>query len=528
MNESVCALRKTGIVERDPPLPFPNANLEAWMTARRTYSLNLRTIWTGLAALMLFCALAWAFVSCSSAPSMSSAQMGAATVTLSDPPSCAAPRGNFKSVFVTIRSVQAHISASADDNSSGWQELAPQLNSHPVQLDLLNLPLNGACLLEQLGSTSSLPVGDYQQIRLLLVPNGPPSGPVPATNACAGLGQVFNCVVDSTNNFSELLLSSQANTGLKIPPGQIVGGPIHVAAGRSVDINVDFNACASIVSEGNGSFRLKPALTAGQISPNTTGISGQIVDSNTKLPIAGAQVALEQDDNTGTEHIFMQAASDANGNFRFCPLPTAAVFDVVADAVSGTGVAYNATVLLHVPMGTALGSLPLVAETGTPNGPAVIQGLVTAVNGTAGADTDISFAALQGISLSGGGTLQIAVPLLNTSLQSSTPSVAVQSSTPCQGATPTGAFCAPYALVVPASNPSVGTFVSGTAATFALPAAGPVPYSVLAQASQPMSGGAAFCSPSTETTNLDSSGNPLQATAGTTVTAKELDFSGCM
>lgn len=498
------------------------------MTARRTYSLNLRTGWAGLAGLIFFCALTWAFVSCSSGPSMSGPQMGAATLSISDPPSCAAPRGNFKSVFVTIRSVQAHISASADDNSSGWQELAPQLNSHPVQLDLLNLPQNGTCLLEQLGSTSSLPVGDYQQIRLLLVPNATPSGPVPATNACAGLGQVFNCVVDSNDNFSALQLSSQANTGLKIPPGQIVGGPIHVAAGQSVDINVDFNACASIVSEGNGSFRLKPTLTAGQISPNTTGISGQIVDSTTKLPVAGAQVALEQADNTGTEHIFMQAATDANGNFRFCPLPMGAVFDVVADAVSGAGVGYNATVLLHVPTGTALGSLPLVAETGTPNGPAVIQGQVTAVNGTTGADVDVSFAALQSISLSGGGTLQIAAPLLNTSLQSSTPSVAVQSSTPCQGGTPAGAFCAQYALVVPASNPSVGTFVSGTATSFAAPAAGAVLYSVQAQASKPMSGGAAFCSPSTQTTSVNSSSMPLQVTPGTKVTAKELDFSVCM
>jgi hypothetical protein len=492
------------------------------------YPQNFRAGLVGFMGLLLFCSVIWSLASCGGSHSSSSGTpTGSAILSISDPPSCAGPSGSFKSVFVTIRSVQAHTSVSANDNSPGWQELAPQLNSQPVQLDLLNLPNNGACLLEQLGSTTSLPVGDYQQIRLLLVPNGASTGPVLPTNACASLGQVFNCVVDNNNNFSELDLSSQANTGLKIPPGQIVGGPIHVAAGQSVDINVDFNACASIVPEGNGSFRLKPTLTAGQISPNTTGIGGQVVDSITKLPVVGAQVALEQADSTGTEHILMQAAADSHGNFRFCPLPTGAVFDVVADAVNSVGAAYNATVLLHVPTGTALGSLPIVAEIGATTGPEVIQGIVTTVNGTTGANADISLAALQTVSAPSGGTLQIATPFLSASQQSSAPSLAVQSSTPCQGVTPPGAFCGQYTLIVPASNPSVGTFASG-ASSFKPPAAGDVLYSVQARASQPMGGGVAFCSPSTQTTSLDSGGLPLKATPGTTVTAKEIDFSGCM
>ena len=485
--------------------------------------LNRRGILATVAIAGFVCALIWTLASCGGSSSSSTTQVGSAVLSISDPPSCAAPTGSFKSIFITIRSVQAHTSATANDNSPGWQELAPQLNSQPVQLDLLNLPNNGACLLQQLGTTTSLPVGDYQQIRLLLVPNAPSTGAVLPSNACASLGQVFNCVVDSNNKISELELSSQANTGLKIPPGQIVGGPIHVAAGQSVDINVDFNACASIVHQSDGTFRLKPALTAGQISPNTSGIGGQVVDSVTKAPIPGAQVALEQADNTGTEQIVMQAATDSNGNFRFCPLPTGAVFDVVADAVSGSGVGYNATVLLQVPAGTAIGTLPLVAETSSPNGPGTIQGLVTAVNGATGANADVSLEALQTITLSGGGARQIATPLL----PSSTPSVAVQSATPCQGSTPAGAFCAQYTLIVPASNPSVGTFATGTV-SYTAPPAGNVSYTVQAKASQPMSGGVAFCSNPTQTTSLNSVGQPLQVTAATTVTAKEIDFGGCM
>jgi len=478
-----------------------------------------------LGVLVALVGVALTLVTCGKTTTMTQVNNGMATVnvTISDPPSCSPPAGNFKSVFITIRSVQAHISATADDNSPGWVELVPELNTQPVQVDLLNLPANGACLLRTLGSNTSLPPGDYQQIRLLLVPDNPGSGAGPAPNACTSLGQVFNCVVDSKNNTSELQLSSQANTGLKIPPGQVVGGPIHVAAGQSVDINVDFNACASIIQEGNGAFRLKPTLTAGVVSTNTTGISGQVVDSVTAQPIAGATVALENADKSGTDRIFMEAVSDSAGHFSFCPLPMGAVFDVVVDAVSTTGTAYNATVVVNVPGGTDVGALPLVAETGTPSGPATIQGIVTALNGTVGANIDVSTSALQSVSPSGGGARPVTIPLL----QGSASNIAVQSATPCPAmGSPMGAFCAQYTLVAPASNPNVGSFSAGKI-TFSPPASGNVLYSVEADVTKPMSGGATICSMPSQTTNLDTNGMTLKVTAGATTSAKEIDFAGC-
>src|SRR5258707_9020585 len=195
-------------------------------------------------------------------------QTGSMTVTLTDPPSCKFPNGAFDHVYVSIRSVQAHTSATADDNSAGWQELAPQLTSVPMQIDLFSAASN-TCLLTQLGSNGALPAGTYQQIRLLLVPNDGSGGAKPSTNACGSNG--FNCVVLHDGTVSELQLSSQANTGIKIPPGQVLGGPITVSAGQDVDLNIDFNACASIVREGNGAYRLKPVLTAGGGRKDTAG-----------------------------------------------------------------------------------------------------------------------------------------------------------------------------------------------------------------------------------------------------------------
>lgn len=485
---------------------------------------QIRSRYLALCSIAGLIAVALILVTCSNTSTTGKITSGMATinVSLSDPPSCSPPAGSFKSVFITIRSVQAHISATADDNSPGWVELVPSLNTQPVQVDLLNLPNNGACLLTQLGSNTALPAGDYQQIRLLLVANNPSSSVALSTNGCSKLGQVFNCVVEGGNT-SELQLSSQANTGLKIPPGQVVGGPIHVGAGQTVDLNIDFNACASIIQEGNGMFRLKPTLTAGVVSTNTTGIKGQVVDSVTMQPVVGATVALEDQDKSGTDRIFMEGVTDSTGHFSFCPLPMGAVFDVVADAVSGSGTAYNATVVVNVPGGTDVGALPLVAETGTAKGPATIQGIVTALNGTAGADIDVTTSALQTIPLSGGASRPVTIPLL----PGSTPNVAIQSATPCPATgAPAGAFCAQYTLVVPASNPEVGSFSSGKI-TFTSPASGDVLFSVEADATKPMSGGAPICTSPLLTTALDTGGMPLKVAAGATTTAKELDFAGC-
>jgi len=75
------------------------------------------------AALLLIVAV---IMGCSgNVSTMRGPSMGTVQVSMSDPPSCMPPNGNFMHVFITVRSVQAHTSATADDNTAGWQELAP-------------------------------------------------------------------------------------------------------------------------------------------------------------------------------------------------------------------------------------------------------------------------------------------------------------------------------------------------------------------------------------------------------------------
>lgn len=489
------------------------------MAANLTYPIRSR-----LAYIALFCfvlVIALLMVNCGSSVQLSFNQkMGTASVSASDPPSCKVPSGNLLHVYVTVVSVQAHVNPSAPDSAPGWQEFAPQLAALPMQIDLLSTPQT-SCVLAQLGSNVSLPVGDYQQFRLVLLSNSPSGGtPVPSNNQCGSGG--FNCVVLSDNSIHIINLSSQANTGLKVPPGQIAGGAIRVAEGQHVDINIDFNTCASLVLQGNGQYRLKPALTAGQVSVNSTGLSGQVVDSVTLQPIVGGQVlvALEQPDSAGVDRIVRQAATDANGNFTFCPL-SVGTYDVVAVAKNGAGVTYNATIAVNVPGGTAMGKIPLIAETGVATGPGTIQGVVTSANAGVGASIDAVMSAFQTISLSGGGTRDVTIPLLGAS----TGTVAT-TATPVSVVCPANTFCEQYTLIVPASNPSFGTFASG-GTTFSVPAAGSVLFKVEALAFRPLSGGIATCSPTFVVVTTDSVNAPLAVTAGATTTAKQIDFTGC-
>ena len=490
----------------------------------RSFHIKLKSlspvVWISSLAILLV--LIAVLESCGgSGSTMQTAGTGSINVSITDPPSCKFPNGDFQHVYVTIRSVQAHISATADDNSPGWQELAPQLNTQPMQIDLFAAGPN-ACLLTMLGSNTALPTGTYQQIRLLLVPNDGGSGPNPTSNACGGQG--FNCAILQDGSVHELQLSSQANTGLKIPPGQIEGGPITVAAGQDVDLNIDFNACASIIQEGNGKFRLKPVLTAGQVSTNNTGISGHVVDATTMQPISGGTVlvALEQLEGSQTDVIFMQTAADSGGNFNFCPLPTAATFDVVVVAINGAGLAYNATVAVGVLGGSNMGAIPLTPETGATPGPATLQGFVTGTNASAAATIDVSVSALQTVTLPGGANLAVTIPAEGNSISN----ISVDSNTDCPATAPANTNCAEYTLIEPASNPSVGVFASGKI-SYSAPASGDVLYSVGANAFVPLGGGAAECSPPSITTSLDANGNPLKVSPGVTVTPQELDFRNC-
>jgi Domain of unknown function (DUF4382) len=448
-------------------------------------------------------------------PPGSTTQSGAVRVTLSDPPICKAPQSDLNHVFVTITLVRAHLSATAAPDDSGWVNLA-DLRSNPQQIDLLTTP-DTTCVLTVLGSTTGVPPGAYQQIRLHLLSNTPAQGEdTPSPNACAGTSG-FNCV-ELTNGSRQLLrLNSEAQTGIQIPPEQIAGGAITLTAGQPADINIDFDACRSLVLLSNGAFRLKPTLHAGKVTMTTQAISGQVIDANTRQPIANATIIVmaEQPDTDSIDRIdrivLQTLASTPQGTFSLCPLPPGN-YDIVIAALSTNGVvAHNPTITFGVPAGTAIGTIPLVLG-GNTSAPGVITGQVTTDGGATGAD--IALSALQTATPAGGAPLQVTIPVF----AESTVNVATEraSGAGCPG----GTACATYMLTVPASRPLVGTFAaSGT--TYAGPGGGNVLYNINAQAFGPGTGGTPICSPSSLVTP------PVTARAGDVVQATSLVFTQC-
>lgn len=464
-----------------------------------------RTKYLALAAAIV--AAAVLLLSCSGNGNSSSAATGMVRLHLSDPSTCSAPQGPFSHIYVTVTDVQVHQSVGASDNDPGWVDLTPNLKGSPQQVDLLGSATQ--CFLADLGATGIQP-GTYQQIRVLLADN---SASV-ASNKC---GSAANCVIltsDASNTPQPLLLSSESKTGIKIPSGQIAGGNFTVAAGHTIDVDIDFNACASIVTQGNGGYRLKPVLHAGEVAINSTAIDGTVMDGATQQPVVGgrAVVALEQKDSGGVDRVVMQTLAGSNGTFNFCPV-AAGMYDVVMVAMNGAGNIYAATVITGVQPGDGLGSVPLTSAAA----PASITGQITSSTGSAAAAADLSVSALQSI----GSSVLVTVPLAQQSMATATLATAAG------GSCPTNTDCVSYTLAVPPANPSIGAFQSTGTQQPAAPAAAPVNYTVDAQAFVPGGAGQMDCSPSELQTTMTSGNTALTVTAGGSVTATTLAFTGC-
>src|SRR5258708_9571410 len=105
-------------------------------------------------ALVLGCLLAVTaiVVACTSGSNGSASGMGAVSVMLSDPATCATPDGPFSHVFVTVVDVKANVSSTAGDTDSGWVDLTPNLSKAPKQGGLLATP-NDQSFLASLGAT---------------------------------------------------------------------------------------------------------------------------------------------------------------------------------------------------------------------------------------------------------------------------------------------------------------------------------------------------------------------------------------
>jgi hypothetical protein len=494
---------------------------------------------------------------------------GSFTTQLSDPNNQCTNK--YSHVYVTISDVQASTSGSGN---SGFVDITPGLSAAPIQVDLLAAP-NAECFLAELGVASGLPPGDYQQIRIILVANNA-SGITLAhgeTNQCGGSSGPWNCVFETGSTTSnELSLPSEAQTGIKIPPGQISGGKISLSSGQSVDIDIDFNACTSVVQAGSsGKFLLKPTLRAGEVGTNPL-VAGTVVlatasngtvTPNTSQPIANANIWLEQQPATANftpgnpaatpgaspsinvETLVQTTTSDSNGHFEFCPvLP--GVYDIVADAESmpSSNLPANATVAVGASVTTSGGPntlvIPLVAEPSTSQSPPWGQiGAIVSTKNTSAPGDDVTLNALQGFTPPGSATTVMAlIPLLyNSSATDGTmpagvpPTVTTGSTfsdTNCPSlagsSCAAGTNCVCFNLALPVSNVVVGS-ANTTGVGYTASAGGSVAYGISGVATvENGSSSDTVCTPS----SLVTQGAFIVTPGAVTIPPNPLlEFTGC-
>jgi hypothetical protein len=456
-------------------------------------------------------------------------------------------------VYVTIRDVKAHRSGKG---TAGFVSLT---SGEPEQFDLLFGQAEGSedfqendCPIVSMGGSGLLP-GKYQQIRLLIVPNGATSnsGPVisPGENACSSLGDtVYNCVM-ANGELSPLQIPSGAQTGIKIPSSQIARGGIVIKPGQGLDLDIDIDACQSLVVHGGGkqkahghghgkggkgpkpaTYALKPVLHAGEVSlqpiiagvvvVGTSGGPGKTVNPGT-APVPNANVWLEQLPSTPTTvgnpgpsqqnllvtDITARTTTDSNGQFAFCPVP-AGNYAIVADApqVGGNTNPSDATITTGVTVENNGGPnglvIPLISGSSSA---AQLSSEFTTQAGpvTPGTGDDISFEIAQTVS---DGVVAPVPPYSGTST-----SPVTTSSNGCTLVCPVGTNCACANLVVPPDNPVIsqtdGSYLAGT---------GSASWSIAASATQ-IGTTTPDCSPSSMVTNP--TGAPLPQPT--------LSFQGC-
>lgn len=237
--------------------------------------------------------------------------MGSVRASLTDAPAC-----GYDEVNVTVNKVRVHMSATAADTASGWTDIAL---AAPVKVNLLTLT-NG--LVAPLG-TAALTAGHYSQIRLVLDANT-------ADN-------MANSVKPTGGTLQNLITPSAVQSGLKL------NGEFDVAAGQQADVVIDFDACKSIVTRGNGKYALKPVLK--MLPAVLNGISGVIAPAQltSKVMISAQQAGVV---------VSSTVPDPVTGAFLLSRLP-AGSYDVVI-----TGDARAATVIGAVPV-TATASVPV-------------------------------------------------------------------------------------------------------------------------------------------------------------------------
>jgi len=271
------------------------------------------------------------------------ATTGTAKVSLTD-----APTTSLDHVWVTVKEIRFHMSELCDDpDDGGW--LRHPLAT-PVTLDLTALN-NG--IWSTLWDAIVLPVGNYQQIRVILAGTGDLLAP-----SAVAKGLDYNNQVDDNGAVFPLVIPAAKN-GIKLI------GSFRITEATPLHIVIDFEVTHDVVETGNGKYILKPRLkyfiVADPTRP-TAAIVGTLLRPNGDPfanytgfnPMITAEapetITFVTFDNISTGRVMEEKRATTvrpDGTFVLYPLPVPAreAYDLV---ISGTGL--QTMILQDVPV----------------------------------------------------------------------------------------------------------------------------------------------------------------------------------
>jgi hypothetical protein len=176
-------------------------------------------------------------------------------------PSSVAPMSpNLQHIFITLRGIEANPNAAAAEDSSDWQQLAPELASEPVQIDLMEATASGPSCASRFTHKSTVRASVYRQIRLRLVSDQATSGdPLPQHNECSGSG--FNCVVDTNGHAHALALKNGAHD-LLISSDRIMDGSFNVLPDTETNLSIVFDPYSSLAAATGDAVQIMPVFSA--------------------------------------------------------------------------------------------------------------------------------------------------------------------------------------------------------------------------------------------------------------------------
>jgi hypothetical protein len=266
-------------------------------------------------ALALAAALCAALAACGGGIDAQTGAQGKVSIALTD-----APSADFERVWITVKEVAFHKLDTAHPEDSAWLRFPL---ATPVTVDLAQLS-DGK--LVEVFSNLQLPVGDYRQIRLVLVDDD-----APLTDSARAAGLQYNDQVDYVDAAGQMRSAPLELIGPR--SGIVLFGRFSVVEGKTLRLAIDFDLDHDVLrfpdfipGNGRSAFTLKPRLTYYDLDA-----SGAIVGRVDPAALYGANnpggawglvVKAEELAADGSRRVVTRLTKvRADGSFTLYPLP---------------------------------------------------------------------------------------------------------------------------------------------------------------------------------------------------------------